>query len=217
MVHAINIVIAARNTLFGDLVEAAVIAHGHNLMASYHSLHTEESFEGCDVLVAHLIGASEAEISVLIELGVAFPDMAIVVLCEQIAVNYLCDTLGTTTSAIIADDKPVEVLISALQIVANGLSIVHPSRLAQGSSSPVLTQKMLETVPSERRLLLSERELAILGKVHDGYANKEIARQLEISDSTVKAHLRSIFQKTGLKNRTQAAIWVSSLVNEVKL
>ncbi|WP_433989773.1 response regulator transcription factor [Sulfitobacter sp. TBRI5] len=56
---------------------------------------------------------------------------------------------------------------------------------------------------------LSKREVAILARLLDGFSNKEIANALGIADTTVKVHVRSIFQKTGAKNRTQAAIWAS--------
>jgi two-component system response regulator DegU len=52
--------------------------------------------------------------------------------------------------------------------------------------------------------LLSERELEVLGKLRDGSNNKEIARSLFISENTVKNHLKSIFSKLGVENRTQA-------------
>jgi DNA-binding NarL/FixJ family response regulator len=51
---------------------------------------------------------------------------------------------------------------------------------------------------------LSEREVEILRLVADGKANKEIARQLAISDETVKGHLKSIFSKLAVRDRTEA-------------
>jgi DNA-binding NarL/FixJ family response regulator len=54
---------------------------------------------------------------------------------------------------------------------------------------------------------LTERELDVLGLVRAGLPNKLIARRLEISEKTVKAHLTSIFQRIGVTDRTQAALW----------
>jgi DNA-binding NarL/FixJ family response regulator len=42
---------------------------------------------------------------------------------------------------------------------------------------------------------------------YDGLANKQIARHLSIPERTVKAHLTSIFQRIGVTDRTQAALW----------
>ncbi|MBV8680525.1 MAG: response regulator transcription factor [Aquitalea sp.] len=50
---------------------------------------------------------------------------------------------------------------------------------------------------------LSEREAAVVDALRQGRANKEIARQLDISERTVKAHLTSVFQKFGVEDRLQ--------------
>lgn len=51
---------------------------------------------------------------------------------------------------------------------------------------------------------LSEREIAVLRHIAEGKANKEIAWLLSISEDTVKAHIRSLFSKLGVGDRTQA-------------
>jgi DNA-binding NarL/FixJ family response regulator len=54
---------------------------------------------------------------------------------------------------------------------------------------------------------LTGREREILALVLDGMANKQIARRLGISEKTVKGHLTNVFQRIGVTDRTQAAIW----------
>jgi DNA-binding NarL/FixJ family response regulator len=54
---------------------------------------------------------------------------------------------------------------------------------------------------------LSARELQVLGLVAEGLPNKLIARRLEISEKTVKAHLTRVFAEIGVSDRTQAALW----------
>ncbi|MCU1452486.1 MAG: two component transcriptional regulator, LuxR family [Acidimicrobiales bacterium] len=54
---------------------------------------------------------------------------------------------------------------------------------------------------------LSERELEVLRLVVEGLANKNIGRRLGITERTVKAHLTSVFQRLGVTDRTQAALW----------
>jgi len=53
---------------------------------------------------------------------------------------------------------------------------------------------------------LTARELEILSLIVDGLGNKEIAYRLNISDRTVQFHIRSIFEKTGARTRTEAAV-----------
>jgi DNA-binding NarL/FixJ family response regulator len=47
----------------------------------------------------------------------------------------------------------------------------------------------------------------VLRLVRQGLANKQIARRLGITERTVKAHLSSVFQRLGVADRTQAALW----------
>ena len=55
--------------------------------------------------------------------------------------------------------------------------------------------------------LLSEREKQVLRLTAAGLANKQIARRLGISESTVKVHIGNIFRQIGVRDRTSAALW----------
>ncbi|HEY6335690.1 MAG TPA: LuxR C-terminal-related transcriptional regulator, partial [Alphaproteobacteria bacterium] len=54
---------------------------------------------------------------------------------------------------------------------------------------------------------ISERERQVLRFLRDGHSNKLIARELKISEATVKVHVKMLLKKIGAANRTQAAIW----------
>lgn len=78
---------------------------------------------------------------------------------------------------------------------------------ASASSLDVSEKTMPQLLP--RRILpeLSEREIQILDGLVKGHANKVIARTCDITEATVKVHIRSILRKIRVGNRTQAAIW----------
>jgi two-component system nitrate/nitrite response regulator NarL len=57
------------------------------------------------------------------------------------------------------------------------------------------------------QLSLSPREKSILRCLIEGDSNKIIARKIDIAEATVKVHVKAIFRKMGVQNRTQAAIW----------
>ena len=67
--------------------------------------------------------------------------------------------------------------------------------------SPEIAEKVAVHSTDER---LSEREIEIVGLVSEGHSNKQIARTLSISEQTVKAHLKSIFGKLDVTDRTHA-------------
>jgi DNA-binding NarL/FixJ family response regulator len=98
---------------------------------------------------------------------------------------------------LLKDAEPDE-LFRGVQAAARG-----ESPLAPKAAHAVLTART-ERQPAAD---LSDRELEVLKLVAEGFPNKRIARELEISEKTVKAHLTNIFQRIGVTDRTQAALW----------
>jgi DNA-binding NarL/FixJ family response regulator len=89
--------------------------------------------------------------------------------------------------------------------------IVRGVRAAAQGDSPLAPRAAREMISDRaapgRPSGLSARELEVLGLVAGGLPNKLIARHLEISEKTVKAHLTSVFAQIGVTDRTQAALW----------
>jgi two-component system nitrate/nitrite response regulator NarL len=56
-------------------------------------------------------------------------------------------------------------------------------------------------------IALSPQELLITRRIAEGCPNKFIAQSMSITESTVKAHVKTLMRKIGVSNRTQAAIW----------
>ena len=55
---------------------------------------------------------------------------------------------------------------------------------------------------------LTNREYEILSLIAQGMSNKMIARELDISDGTVKVHVKHLLKKLGLRSRVEAAVWM---------
>jgi len=62
-----------------------------------------------------------------------------------------------------------------------------------------------------KALGLTRRELEILGLLAQGKSNKEIARDLGLSPNTIKTHLANLYEKLGVRNRTQAVMSAADL------
>jgi DNA-binding NarL/FixJ family response regulator len=87
--------------------------------------------------------------------------------------------------------------------------LVQGIRDAAGGGSPVsgkVAWALLRREPAASELL-SAREREVLSLVAEGLTNKRIASRLGISEATVKAHLTNIYQRLGIADRTQAALW----------
>jgi two-component system nitrate/nitrite response regulator NarL len=70
-----------------------------------------------------------------------------------------------------------------------------------------LLANALNAPPAASHSDLTEREREILGLLADGRSNKEIARELGISDATVKVHIKHLLRKLNMKSRLEAAVW----------
>ena len=72
---------------------------------------------------------------------------------------------------------------------------------------PRAARHLLDRRDTVRGPSLTDRETDVLCLLAEGLANKQIARQLGISEKTVKAHLTRVFGQLGVSDRTQAALW----------
>jgi DNA-binding NarL/FixJ family response regulator len=97
-------------------------------------------------------------------------------------------------------DADPDDLLEGVRAAARGESPLHPKAARQ-----LLTSRAGGR--DAKPLDLTPRELEVLRLVRQGMANKQIARRLGISERTVKAHLTSTFQRIGVADRTQAALW----------
>lgn len=89
-------------------------------------------------------------------------------------------------------------LAAALRAVVNGLAVIDPSFL------PALTAPARSGAPLVEPL--TERELDVLRRMAEGMPNKLIARDLGISEHTVKYHVNAILGKLGAQSRTDAVV-----------
>lgn len=198
-------VVFSQNLLLGQLLSEALTEAGHQPQRYLASGDWEFNYEDEDVVLVALSTLDQAHEQSIRSLRSEMPDIPIVVQCPSNLVEAADDRLGDIVNAIIPDDKPFEVLIGSMHAAQSGVTVCQNSNRTDQAVIPKTQVSIVRSNGSKKPL--SDREMAILSKVSDGYANKEIARELDISDSTVKVHLRSIFQKVGVRNRTQAALW----------
>ena len=103
--------------------------------------------------------------------------------------------------AILPSTCTVEAVVLVSKLMGHGLRLLPADMLM-----PAAPQPRLPRVPLGKQAVLTERERAVLALIAEGNSNKAIARKLDLSDSTVRVHVRSLLRKLGLQNRTQAAL-----------
>jgi two-component system nitrate/nitrite response regulator NarL len=109
---------------------------------------------------------------------------------------------------LLKDIEP-EDLVPALEATLQGSNVVARelvgslARLVRDDAGPQKAARPRAAAPFAE---LTPRELEILGCIADGSSNKMIARELEITDGTVKLHVKAILRKLGLRSRVEAAV-----------
>lgn len=108
---------------------------------------------------------------------------------------------------LLKDIEPEE-LVPALEAALQGSNVVARelvgtlARLVRGNAAPQPAPRRTAAPFAE----LTPRELEILECIADGSSNKMIARALEITDGTVKLHVKAILRKLGMRSRVEAAV-----------
>ena len=117
--------------------------------------------------------------------------------------EYVYEALRSGASGFVLKDDPPEQLLSAIRVVASGEALL----------SPAITKRVIKQFarlprPEPPRQLdeLTERELDVFRLIARGMSNAEIARELYISDTTVKTHITHILLKLNLRDRVQAVV-----------
>jgi DNA-binding NarL/FixJ family response regulator len=129
------------------------------------------------------------------------PDVRILVLTSFSDQTRILDALEAGADGYLLKHSEPEVILAGIREVMTGGSPLDPK-----AARVLLTQRRA-TSSAEQGVHLTGREREVLRMVGDGHPNKVIARRLGISERTVKAHLTSVYQRLGVTDRTQAALW----------
>ncbi len=127
------------------------------------------------------------------------PETKVIMLTMLDQEGYVYEAVKAGATGYLLKNTGLEELVKAIKEVHRGGATLHPEAQAQ------LLKEYVYLAQSNRDTYgLSERELEVLQLVGDGLSNKEIADRLFISIQTVKTHITHIFEKLGVKDRTEA-------------
>lgn len=134
------------------------------------------------------------------------PRTHVVVLSTFQEPRQVSAALTSGASGYLVKDVEPEVLVSSIRAAVQGGAPLSPSvaaSLLRGAAPSAAPAPQPAGNPSS----LTPRELEILNLIVDGHSNFGIARALGISEKTVKTHCSRLFQRLGVSDRTQAAVW----------
>jgi DNA-binding NarL/FixJ family response regulator len=137
-----------------------------------------------------------------LEIRAAHPDTGVLVLSQYVEEGYALELVWDSAGGVgyLLKDRVADVdrFVDSVRRVAEGGSALDPEVVSQLVGRARRDDPLAELTPREREVLLM---------VAEGLPNKLIARRLEISEGTVKAHLTRVFERIGVTDRTQAALW----------
>ncbi len=133
-----------------------------------------------------------------------WPDVRVAVLSSMTDRKVILDALAAGAVAFIPKRLSAGAMLSALRLVMAGERFI-PSMLLNAEGSDIRVVTVAADEDREPVGILTQREKEILRLLRDGLPNKSIARQLNVSEVTVKSHLCHVFRKLGVQNRVQAA------------
>jgi DNA-binding NarL/FixJ family response regulator len=148
-----------------------------------------------DVVLMDLRMPEMDGVSATIRIREQQPETRILVLTTYDGDADILRAIEAGATGYLLKDAPRDDLFKAVRAAAAGDSFL----------ATAVANRVMERVRVPAECPLSEREVEVLTLVAQGASNKEIARQLWISDATVKTHLTHIYGKLGVNDRTSAA------------
>lgn len=128
---------------------------------------------------------------------------ALVLLTDEADSDGIHEALPGNVMALLPRDATAAEIVAAIGAAAAGLCVLPSEIFARLLSGRKPARSMASSVQVET---LTLREIEVLTMLAEGLGNKEIARQLAISENTVKFHVSSIFGKLGATSRTEAVM-----------
>lgn len=164
--------------------------------------------EGLDValIILDFRTGEKEEIAHIRTIRENHPEVRVVVLTNEICTRRLAQSLEAGADGYLLKDMSSAALKQSLNLVMLGEK-VFPTDLATYLIGGKISGPQSRAEEETYRNGLSEREVQILKCLLNGYSNKVIANRLNITEATVKVHLKGVLRKINAANRTQAAIW----------
>jgi len=170
-----------------DLEIAGEAANGEEAVALVGRLHPDVVLMDLRMPVLDGVAATS-------QIRERWPEMRVLVLTTYDADADILRAVEAGATGYILKDAPREELFRAIRLTAQGQPYLAPS----------VATRLMNRVRAPAEDTMSAREVEVLSLVSKGSSNKEIARQLRLSEATIKSHLLHIFAKLGVSDRTQA-------------
>lgn len=166
----------------------------------------------CDLVLLDYNLTDSNGLDCLAQIRIELPNTPSIMLSAEKDTHFIQQVLHSGARGFITKSSSSQVIISAIHLVLSG-GIYIPQEMISASSNAASPIPKLSTASDTKKPLaeiktlnyhLTARQLDVLKQMLKGYSNKEIAKILSMSPSTVKVHVAAILKELNVKNRTQA-------------
>ena len=160
-----------------------------------------------NILLLDLSLPKKSGLEVLLELSKLGIDTRTIMLTAGIEREQVVEALQLGVRGIVLKHSALPILLKSIRCVNEGQywvgqegvsDLIHALRRMKPSHNPS---------EPRRNFGLSSREMEVIGLIVAGYTNKDLARELGISENTAKHHLTNIFDKLGVSNRLELVLY----------
>jgi DNA-binding NarL/FixJ family response regulator len=148
-------------------------------------------------------------LDVLKELSQRFPTLPVIMLTATVSRRMIRQSFAAGASGYVLKSSGADVMIGAIRLVLAGGIYVPPNMVTQGN--PQTPSPRRDTEGEAELSKLTQRQSEVLNLLQSGSSNKQIADDLGLSESTVKAHISAILRSLNLRSRVQAALLAQKL------
>lgn len=206
---SLKVLLIDDHTLFRVGLEGLLASRGIEIVASVNT--GQECLRLIEELTPHVVLLDMRMpgfdgLSVLKTIREHTQELPVVMLTTSTEENDLLESLRAGAQGYLLKDMEPDELVLALRDIVEGKTVVAPdlapilARAVQGKP-PEQVEKEISPFAE-----LTPRETEILGLLAEGQSNKAIARNLGISDGTVKLHVKAILRKLDVHSRVEAAV-----------
>lgn len=176
-----------------DGIPTRIVEAGDLASARHHAAHNDLDLAIVDLNMPGMAGTQG-----LAALRTEFPTLVLVVASAQDDASTIRNVLACGVSGFIPKTEPRDVVLHAIRLVLAG-GVYVPARALGGVSPGQRTVAARDGGAS-----LTPRQLDVMGRLLRGRSNKLIARELGLTEGTVKIHVAAILRTLGASNRTEA-------------
>ncbi|KAE8439400.1 MULTISPECIES: response regulator transcription factor [Halomonadaceae] len=207
-----SLLVADDHPLFRDALQAVIVSgftdtqlfEADSLAAAMARIDTQE---GLDLLLLDLSLPDADGLEGLKTLRETFPWLPVAIVSAHQERQLVLDAITLGAVGYIPKSTPRAQLLAALQQILQG-QLYLPADIMRRPPPPSRAASVASpsTTPTSRLTRLTEKQLDVLSCMSQGMSNKQIARELNIAETTVKTHVSAILRKLGASSRVHAIV-----------